>query len=104
MKTFAESRSLQLQTLDDLQQNGINEKYLFHGTKKWKKIVESDDVTFNIQYANKGMWGKGLYFATRANYSNNYAVQEGGLTKMLVARVILGKDESRAPDSTILEP
>ena len=59
---MAENQKMQIENL--------NEKYLFHGTQVVEKIVNSIDITFNINFANDGMWGKGLYFATRAKYSD----------------------------------
>jgi hypothetical protein len=50
------------------------ESYLWHGTSKCdpKLIWESSDG-FTINFSNDGMWGRGLYFAQNASYSNNYS-------------------------------
>jgi hypothetical protein len=42
---------------------------LWHGTSSHepKQVYTKDGL--NINYANAGMWGKGIYFAVNANYS-----------------------------------
>ena len=50
----------------------VNEQYLFNGTKildPIKKIIESQDIGWNLQYAGDTNWGKGIYFAINASYS-----------------------------------
>ena len=41
---------------------------LWHGSGKTSPY-EIISKGFNINYANNGMWGKGIYFALNANYS-----------------------------------
>lgn len=50
----------------------INEQYLFHGTRKYNipKIAKNG---LDIQKAQKGLYGKALYFAESAQKSDQYA-------------------------------
>eukprot|EP01022_Parablepharisma_sp_SALTPOND_P006625 TRINITY_DN12683_c0_g1_i1.p1 TRINITY_DN12683_c0_g1~~TRINITY_DN12683_c0_g1_i1.p1 ORF type:complete len:249 (-),score=13.60 TRINITY_DN12683_c0_g1_i1:128-874(-) len=72
----------------------IEIRLLFHGTGKNdpKMIYGGYDKSFDLQCARKGMWGKGIYFAARADYSCNspFVHQSGGLNYVLLAKVIVG--------------
>ena len=48
--------------------------YFWHGTSKTppEKIYNGEEG-FNQNFSNDGMWGRGLYFAENASYSDNYA-------------------------------
>jgi hypothetical protein len=69
---------------------------LWHGTRDTDPdlIIESDEG-FDIKFSHKGYWGRGLYFAKNAGYSDNYAHQRANLKGMFLARVLLGNIEER---------
>ncbi|CAB3362436.1 Hypothetical predicted protein [Cloeon dipterum] len=95
----------------------VKEARLFHGTKHAYKITEDG---FNLNFANdRGMFGKGIYFADLSSKSNQYTF-EGCNTPcaphkkifctdcerfMLICRVALGKEyEPNAPMNGISAP
>lgn len=47
---------------------------LFHGTKENPpENIYNNEMGFDIKYASKGMWGRAIYFAYNAKYSDGYA-------------------------------
>ena len=49
---------------------------------------------FMMQYCEAGMWGRGLYFAKNAKYSNDYAWKTGilrGRKTMMYTRLLTGE-------------
>lgn len=75
----------------------INEKWLFHGSPNFSKIV---DVGFQESFARGGSFGPGIYFADDPVKSNGYIGpcsrhnQNGCLScyrYLLLCRVMLGK-------------
>jgi len=67
---------------------------LFHGTRKTppETIYNGYESTFDPKYAHKGgRWGTGIYFATRAIYSNSFAYKKGEVMQMFLADVIVGE-------------
>ena len=77
----------------------INRLLLFHGTRNAdpELIYKSFDTGFDLQYAQHGSYGKGLYFAMDASYScNGYQYQtKKGTYQVIVADVFLGKHANR---------
>ena len=52
----------------------VNEKRLFHGTRHTSpENIYRSEHGFDFRFGNAGMWGKGAYFASDANYSDSYA-------------------------------
>jgi len=84
-----------IQTLEELRPgDDLNRKMLFHGTRQTlpEDVYGNFDMGFDLQYANQGMFGKGLYFALNASYSHAYAYRtQKGTNIMIVADVLLGK-------------
>lgn len=69
---------------------------LFHGTKQNdpEKIYQDKEESFKINYAaDTNMFGRGIYFAKEASYSDNgYAYQTFNATKkMLYCKVNVGE-------------
>ncbi len=81
---------------------------LFHGTRDTdpSAIYNGYYEGFDMQYAQTGYWGKGMYFAANASYSNKYAHVEGGVSHILMAKVIVGKafDYGTTHDKTLKHP
>ena len=86
----------------------INRMLLFHGTRNTKPevIYKNFDVGFDLQYANQGMYGKGLYFAVNANYSHNGFVYRNGRgnCQLIVADVFVGKAANSGGGNIIKAP
>ena len=78
--------------MSDKNQGQVNEKELFHGTRRTppKKIYDSEQG-FDNRLASTGLWGEGTYFASSAKYSNSYAYcTDEGYKQMFLAQVITG--------------
>ena len=70
---------------------------LWHGTSTLnpEEIYKKDGEGFNINYANGGLWGQGIYFAVNASYSGNYykfEVKENTF-QLFFADVLIGKSD-----------
>ena len=66
---------------------------MFHGTKATDpaEIYQSSEG-FNINYANPGYWGKGIYFAQKSSYSHDYrSTLPSGSNQMFMASIIVGE-------------
>jgi len=70
----------------------IKEEWLWHGTSNTDPslIYAGLEECFDMQYANDGMWGRGLYFAVNASYSDGYATQKGSSKLFMLCRVLVG--------------
>jgi Poly(ADP-ribose) polymerase catalytic domain len=83
----------------------INESYFFHGTYTThpSKIYNSE-VGLDVLYSNDGLWGKGVYLAAQASYSDKggYVYVENGVKHLLYVRAILG-DTVKMPPTKLLE-
>ena len=68
-------------------------RFLWHGTSRTPphQIVLTE-TGLNINYAQDGLYGKGLYFADNACYSQDYAHEavRGRVSQMLLCLVIVG--------------
>ena len=51
-----------------------NVKHLWHGTSGTnpKMIMDSQREGFDSTYASEGLWGRGIYTAVNAKYSDDY--------------------------------
>jgi len=81
-----------------------NRKLLFHGTRHSspRLIYQSSDTGFDLQFANTGAYGRGLYFAVNADYSHNGFCHEIAENKwqMLLTDVFIGKSFKSKPNGT----
>ena len=79
---------------------------LFHGTRGTEpQRIYKHDVGFCMDYARKGLWGSGLYFAVNSSYSDGYAYDLGnGEYCMFLAQVFVGYAETKKPDGSIQGP
>lgn len=86
----------------------LGEKLLFHGTRTNKPCqIYKGDASFDMRYCERGLWGKGNYFAVNASYSNNYAhncTDATGLCQMLVAAVLTGTSYYTPPQGSLRQP
>jgi len=70
-----------------------------------KLITEDEEISFNINFSNNGMWGRAIYFAAKANYSIGYCANDtNGDKVMIVARVIVGKTIRKPSNNNIRKP
>ncbi len=93
--------------------NGIDDTELavWHGTSSLEPSVIYSDTQdgFMMQYSRPGLWGRGLYFATKSSYSHRYAFKPdesltpyGDEREMFLAKLLVGnavemnRDESPA--------
>ena len=79
---------------------------LFHGSSSTSpQHIINDPVGFNMQFAQKGLWGRGLYFATNCSYSHSYRyVAEENVFSVFVATVFVGYVKEMDGDRTITTP
>ena len=84
----------------------INEKLLFHGTRKIQpSSIYQDEEGFDMRFGRAGMWGNGNYFAVNASYSDNYAHHlPDGTRQMFLAKVLTGRSIELQPDNTLRLP
>jgi len=71
----------------------VKEEMLWHGTRGIhpSNIYAGLEECFDMQYANDGMWGRGLYFAVNSQYSDGYAHPTQVGTKLfMLCRVMIG--------------
>lgn len=80
------------------QKNGgfFNEIEAFHGTRTTDPVeIYCGEEGFDMRYSNQGRWGTGIYFASKASYSINFAYSANpGERQILLSRVALGSSFS----------
>ena len=80
------------------QKNGgsFNEIEAFHGTRTTDPVeIYCGEEGFDMRYSNQGRWGTGIYFASKASYSINFAYSANpGQRQILLSRVALGSSFS----------
>ena len=98
-------RNVELQ-VSKFGENCLMIKPLFHGTRNTHpRSIYEHPVGFSMDYANLGMWGKGLYFAVNASYSAHFAYNLGnGEFCMFLAQVFVGYSEVKKSDNSIVAP
>ena len=81
---------------------------VWHGTRGVDPTVICEDEADGLmmQFSNKGSWGRGLYFAQNASYSNGYAhthqSRHGHSLKTLIyVNLIVGDEIEHAADSSL---
>ena len=85
--------------------NVINEKLLFHGTRGVPpEQIYKSEKGFDFRFANKGLWGEGTYFAVNASYSNGYAYQDGQTKQVFLALVQTGESCNCQQDQSLKQP
>ena len=81
---------------------------VWHGTKvnDPKLIYEDLQDGFMMQHSAAGMWGRGIYFAENASYSNNYAhtIAGSGQRCFLLAKLIVGEAKDLPSDGSLQMP
>ncbi len=78
---------------------------VWHGTRlnPPEKIYSSEEG-FDLRFSSAGMWGKAIYFAESAQYSNSYAHNKGDKKQIFLARVIIGNSIDMPSDNTLIHP
>ena len=82
-------------------------KPLFHGSSKTDpEVIMRDDVGFKTGKSNHGMWGRGIYFAVNASYSDGYAyidkVNKG--RSIFLSNVFVGNPKFEDENREITQP
>ena len=80
---------------------------LFHGSKNCsaKDLIKNSNGLDPQFSSDSGMWGRGVYFAERAAYSDSYAYRfPDGSKQMMFCEVYVGKYCELAPDNTLRTP
>ena len=82
---------------DKTGKEGVNEKELFHGTRKHHpSVIFKSEKGFDFRFGNKeSLWGAGTYFAVNASYSDfRYAyIGSNGQKMLLLAKVVTGESK-----------
>ena len=84
----------------------VRDELLFHGTSGTnpEDIYKGTD-SFDLRCCSGGMWGRGIYFAVNASYSNGYAYHSGNnVRKMFAAFVLTGNSFFSPPDGSLTKP
>ena len=83
----------------------VNEKQLFHGTRKNDpELIYNGEEGFEMRLAGDGMWGQANYFAVNASYSDDYAFVQDGLRAIFLVSVLTGKSFKMEPDRSLRIP
>jgi hypothetical protein len=104
--------------------NGIDHKEteVWHGTSHLDPDVIYNDRQdgFMMQFAQRGFWGRGIYFAEKSSYSHSYAytphgdtwqatfmdrpIGQDGEREMFLAKLLVGKATTLAQDKSLIVP
>eukprot|EP00045_Choanoeca_perplexa_P017967 m.272918 g.272918 ORF g.272918 m.272918 type:complete len:248 (-) comp17681_c0_seq4:65-808(-) len=91
-----------------LQKKGdVNEKWLFHGTRKADPTTVAETTGIDFRYSAPGLFGRGSYFAERSSYSTSYEYKTlDGKKQMFLARIAAGTVDERGMrrDQAIIMP
>ena len=69
----------------------VNEKQLFHGTRKNDPtLIYNGEEGFDMRLSSDGMWGQANYFAVNASYSDDYAFVKNGVSEIFLVNVLTG--------------
>ena len=82
-----------------------NEVSVWHGTRSHdpKLVYEDAQDGFMMQYCESGMWGKGIYFAERASYSDNYVHRNAqGQKLVMLTKLLAGEEQHIMPNDRSL--
>ena len=85
----------------------VSEALLWHGTRNVAPttVYSSDKCGLDFHHSNEGMWGRGIYLAKNASYSNSYshALQDGS-KQFLFCSVLIGDSVKLAADNSLRLP
>lgn len=75
------------------EKESVNQKLFWHGTSyTHPEKIYSTLEGFNIGFSRSGLWGKGLYFAETAKYSDKYSYADSDGNKgIFLVLVSIGK-------------
>ena len=79
---------------------------LFHGSGDTSpQFIINDPEGFNMRFAQRGLWGRGLYFATNCSYSHKFThVVRENVFSVFVATVFVGYVKEMNEDRNITTP
>lgn len=84
----------------------VRDELLFHGTSgNNPEVIYRGTDSFDLRCCTRGMWGRGVYFAVNASYSDSYAYHCGNnVRKMFAAFVLVGNSYFSLPDGKLTKP
>ena len=88
-------------------QNTLLIKPLFHGSSGTDpEVIMRDHVGFRTGKSSCGMWGRGIYFAVNASYSDDYAYYDkvNKYRSMFLSNVFVGNPKFETDDRQITHP
>ena len=86
--------------------DGLGEMLLFYGTRQNNpRRIYEDGTGFNInKFSQPGLWGRGIYFAVNASYSDESAFVNGTTCQLLAVNVLTGRSYYSKPDGNLEQP
>jgi hypothetical protein len=85
----------------------VNEVFLWHGTRTLppSTVYSSDKCGLDFHHSNEGMWGRGIYLAKNASYSNSYShTLQDGSKQFLFCSVLIGDSVKLEADNSLRLP
>mmetsp|Transcript_18062 Transcript_18062/g.25797 ORF Transcript_18062/g.25797 Transcript_18062/m.25797 type:complete len:344 (+) Transcript_18062:43-1074(+) len=83
-----------------------NSVSVWHGTRGTHPLTICRDKYdgFKMQHSRQGMWGRGIYFAEDAGYSNRYAhMNNDGSRSMILAELLSGEESELCPNPSLID-
>lgn len=83
------------------------EMWLWHGTSRTdpQELVETTSTGLSTQFANDScLWGRGIYFAVNASYSDGYAFSKLTRKYLLLCKVFVGEYTKLPSDKSLRQP
>ena len=79
---------------------------LFHGSSETHPdTIINDPEGFKMEFAERGLWGRGIYFAADCSYAHNYSHSiDDGLSCVFLATVFVGYAKELPQDRNIAGP
>lgn len=86
--------------------DGLGEMLLFYGTRQSNpRGIYEEETGFNImKFSQPGPWGRGIYFAVNASYSDEYAFVNGTTRQLLAVNVLTGRSYYSRPNESLEQP
>ena len=83
------------------------EIFLWHGSRSTDplSLIDNYSSALSTQFAERGMWGNGIYFPENASYSDDYAFKRNcGIKCLLLCKVFVGNAIELVSDSNLKVP
>ena len=83
------------------------QRQVWHGTGTVDpaKIYKDAQDGFRVAMSgDRNMWGRGIYFADKAKYSDGYAYKKGAVRTLLLVSLLVGDALEMPPDGSLKDP